>query len=88
MDDKTKTMFLLNPERSFNEYKNKKFINEIDSLSETEKSVLKLIKNKNEVVSYEIEEKSIFLQFFDGVEDMRIQFYINEQGNIQARIVI
>jgi hypothetical protein len=77
------------------EYRNKKKFMEdlemgsidIDTLPETEKSVLELIKDGNEVVSYKVEDKSICLHFFDGADDTRIEFYIDNQGNIQARIL-
>ncbi len=59
----------------------------MDKLTETEKSVLKLIKNNNELVSYRIEGQSIFLDLYDGVEGMSIKFYIDEKGEIQARLI-
>lgn len=45
-----------------------------DKLSETEKSILMTIKNNNVVVSYNIEDKAIFLLFYDGREDVRLKF--------------
>jgi len=52
MDDKTKVTFLIKDALSSKkDYLNKKYMDKMDKLTETEKSVLKLIKNNNEVVS-------------------------------------
>jgi hypothetical protein len=47
--------------------------------SQTENNIFQLIKEENEVVSYNVEKKSITLTFFDGKEAMNIRFYIDEK---------
>ncbi|MBX9953323.1 hypothetical protein H7T43_00145 [Peribacillus simplex] len=84
MDDKNIVTFFINDAlRSLNEYRNKK----LNKQPETEKSIQNLIKSNNEVVFYEIKNKSIYLHFYDGVDGTKIEFYIDEKENIQARTV-
>ena len=88
MDDKPKiTFFIHDVIHGLRDYLKKKYKFEEEELSETKENILELIKNGNEVVSFNVEDKSIFLHFFDGIEDMRIEFYIDEKGDIQARFV-
>ncbi|WP_458352351.1 hypothetical protein [Peribacillus frigoritolerans] len=84
MDDKNIVTFFINDAlSSLNEYRNKK----LNKHPETEKSIQNLIKSNNEVVFYEIKNKSIYLHFYDGVDGTKIEFYIDEKENIQARSV-
>ncbi|USK82568.1 hypothetical protein LHV56_12065 [Peribacillus frigoritolerans] len=84
MDDKNIVTFFINDAlSSFYKYRNKK----LSKYPETEKSIQNLIKNNNEVVFYEIKNKSISLHFYDGVNGTNIEFYIDEKENIQARSV-
>ncbi|WP_026575968.1 hypothetical protein [Bacillus sp. UNC438CL73TsuS30] len=53
----------------------------------TQESLYMLIKDGNEVVSYNIEDYSITLIFCDGSDSMSIEFYIDEEGKIQGRVV-
>ncbi|MFF5399794.1 hypothetical protein ACFY5J_20995 [Peribacillus butanolivorans] len=88
MDDKNIVTFFINDAlSSLNEYRNKKFMEKVDKHPETEKSIQNIIKSNNAVVFYEIENKSIYLHFYDGVECTKVEFYIDEKENIQARSV-
>lgn len=74
---------------SLTHFRNKKFLEESDivNLPETEKSILKQIKYGNELVTYGIDGNIICLGFFDGNDYSYIEFYVDEQGKIQVRLV-
>jgi hypothetical protein len=88
---------ILKDRKEFNKYRrwiervlnghnhNKKAMEGMATLTETEKSIEGVIKDRNDLVAYHIEDKSISLHFYDGEEGSEIEFYIDEKGNMQVR---
>lgn len=72
------------------EYRAKKFVNigpDIDrTYTPTEENLLKLIDSGNELVSFDIKEKNIRLTFYDNSVATDIEFYIDDNGNIETKL--
>jgi len=50
----------------------------------SENNILSVIRDGNELVTYNVEDKKIKLTFFDNNEVSELIFFINDDGNIET----